>query len=156
MVGNVSSQQAWEALSTDADALLVDVRTTAEWSYVGVPDLGVIGKRATLIVWQDFPSGEINPQFRAELERVAAGAERDGVGQVQAALVRVRLLRQVGRRAKAQAVGTDNNLRREAAGADGGLLRQGRLGRLELEIAGELDAELVDAARGKVGGEAQN
>ena len=71
MVGNVSSQQAWEALSADEQSLLVDVRTTAEWSYVGVPDLGGIGKRAVLIVWQDFPSGEINAGFRDELERAA-------------------------------------------------------------------------------------
>ena len=76
MVGNVSSQQAWEALSGDENALLVDVRTTAEWSYVGVPDLGAIGKRATLIVWQDFPSGEINADFMGELERAAADRDR--------------------------------------------------------------------------------
>ena len=76
MVGNVSSQQAWEALSTHEDALLVDVRTTAEWSYVGVPDLGAIGKRAALIVWQDFPSGEINADFAGELGRAAADRDR--------------------------------------------------------------------------------
>ena len=76
MVGNVSSQQAWEALEADEGALLVDVRTTAEWSYVGVPDLAALGKRAALIVWQDFPSGEINANFRGELERVAADRDR--------------------------------------------------------------------------------
>ncbi len=76
MVGNVSSQQAWEALSADENALLVDVRTTAEWSYVGVPDLGAIGKRATLIVWQDFPSGEINPNFAGELANAAAAKDQ--------------------------------------------------------------------------------
>ena len=76
MVGNVSSQQAWEALSADENALLVDVRTTAEWSYVGVPDLGAIGKRATLIVWQDFPSGEINPNFAGELAKAAAAKDQ--------------------------------------------------------------------------------
>ena len=76
MVGNVSSQQAWEALTADENALLVDVRTTAEWSYVGVPDLEVIGKRATLIVWQDFPSGEINPDFVGELARAAPARDR--------------------------------------------------------------------------------
>ena len=69
MVANVTSQQAWDALARDPDAQLVDVRTTAEWSYVGVPDLSAIGKRAALIVWQEFPSGEINADFRAELER---------------------------------------------------------------------------------------
>lgn len=75
MVGNVSSQQAWAALERDEGAHLVDVRTTAEWSYVGVPDLDAIGKRATLIVWQDFPSGEINPNFVADLARAGLSKE---------------------------------------------------------------------------------
>ena len=69
MIGNVSSQQAWQALESEPEAQLVDVRTTAEWSYVGIPDLAALGKRAALIVWQDFPSGEINPDFEADLTR---------------------------------------------------------------------------------------
>ncbi len=69
MVGNVSSRQAWEALQADPAAQLVDVRTTAEWSYVGIPDLSALGKRAALVAWQEFPSGEINPNFEAELTR---------------------------------------------------------------------------------------
>ncbi len=69
MVENVSSAEAWRALEGSTDAQLVDVRTTAEWSYVGIPDLEPLGKRATLIPWQEFPSGEINPDFRAELSR---------------------------------------------------------------------------------------
>ena len=69
MVGSVSSSEAWQALESDQDAQLVDVRTTAEWSYVGIPDLASIGKRTALIAWQEFPSGEINPGFRIELER---------------------------------------------------------------------------------------
>ena len=69
MVENVSSAEAWRALEGSTDAQLVDVRTTAEWSYFGIPDLEPLGKRATLIPWQEFPSGEINPDFRAELSR---------------------------------------------------------------------------------------
>ena len=69
MVGNVSSQQAWAALERDPQAQLVDVRTTAEWSYVGIPELAALGKRAALIAWQEFPSGEINPGFTADLAR---------------------------------------------------------------------------------------
>ena len=76
MVGNVTSQQAWAALESDEGALLVDVRTTAEWSYVGVPDLASIGKRAALIVWQDFPSGEINAGFAGELAGAAPDKNR--------------------------------------------------------------------------------
>jgi rhodanese-related sulfurtransferase len=75
MVGNVSSRQAWEALEQEPHAQLVDVRTTAEWSYVGIPELAPLGKRAALIAWQEFPSGEINPAFTADLSR--AGLKPD-------------------------------------------------------------------------------
>ncbi len=71
MVGNVTSRQAWQALEADDHAQLVDVRTTAEWSYVGVPDLAPLGKRAALIAWQEFPTGEINPDFTADMERAS-------------------------------------------------------------------------------------
>ncbi len=69
MIGNVSSRQAWQALAGEPSARLVDVRTTAEWSYVGFPDLTGIGKHAALVVWQEFPSGEVNPDFRTDLIR---------------------------------------------------------------------------------------
>lgn len=33
--GDVTPQQAWEMLQDQAGAVLVDVRTNAEWAYVG-------------------------------------------------------------------------------------------------------------------------
>ena len=71
MIGNVSSRDAWSALERDEDAALVDVRTAAEWSYVGLPDLEPIGKRVILAAWQEFPSGALNGDFLGELQ--AAG-----------------------------------------------------------------------------------
>ena len=53
--------------------MLIDVRTAAEWSYVGLPDLAPIGKRVVLASWQDFPSGALNAGFVDELR--AAGVE---------------------------------------------------------------------------------
>lgn len=35
--GDVSPQQAYEALTTRDDAVLIDVRTPQEWNYVGIP-----------------------------------------------------------------------------------------------------------------------
>ena len=67
MVDNVSAREAWEALRTDPDSHLVDVRTDAEWQYVGIPDLRAAGKQAVLVSWQYFPSGNINPAFVEEL-----------------------------------------------------------------------------------------
>ena len=34
--GDISAREAWDILASDADATLVDCRTTAEWSFVGI------------------------------------------------------------------------------------------------------------------------
>ncbi len=65
--GDLSPQQAWDILAEDPNAVLVDVRTRAEWSYVGVPDLAEIGKEAILIEWVSFPDGQRNPYFVEQL-----------------------------------------------------------------------------------------
>ena len=41
--GDLSPTQAYQLLSDEPEAVLVDVRTRAEWSYVGVPDLSASG-----------------------------------------------------------------------------------------------------------------
>jgi rhodanese-related sulfurtransferase len=67
MVDNVSPRQAWEALTSDPDAQLIDCRTDAEWQYVGIPDLRRAGKQAVLVSWQYFPSGNVNSAFVDEI-----------------------------------------------------------------------------------------
>jgi rhodanese-related sulfurtransferase len=67
MVENVSPKQSFTALLADPDAQLIDVRTDAEWQYVGIPDLRQAGKKAVLISWQYFPSGNVNAGFVDEL-----------------------------------------------------------------------------------------
>jgi tRNA dimethylallyltransferase len=44
----VGYRQAWEALCSDPRAQLCDVRTDAEWNFVGLPDLSALGKQAVL------------------------------------------------------------------------------------------------------------
>ncbi len=68
MVQNVSPTQVWEALQSDANAVLVDVRTNAEWSLVGLPDLAGIGKETVLIQWQLYPSMQVNPHFARQMQ----------------------------------------------------------------------------------------
>lgn len=68
--GDIVSTEAWKILVEDPGAVLVDVRTLAEWSYVGVPDLGPLGKAACFVEWQRFPTMDRNPDFANE---VAAG-----------------------------------------------------------------------------------
>lgn len=62
-VPQISLEEAWDILSEDADAVLIDVRTVAEWSFVGIPDLTSLGKNARTVEWTTFPSGQPNPQF---------------------------------------------------------------------------------------------
>ncbi|WP_321343580.1 rhodanese-like domain-containing protein [Breoghania sp.] len=61
--GDTSATQTYAALEQDATAVLVDVRTRAEWSYVGVPDLSPLGRQALFVEWQSFPDGARNPSF---------------------------------------------------------------------------------------------
>ena len=73
--GDVSPEAAWTALASDSDARLVDVRTTAEWAYVGLPDLGPLGKAPVMVEWKRFPSMTTNPGFA---EAVAAAGVSKG------------------------------------------------------------------------------
>lgn len=69
MIENVAPKQVWEALRTDTSARLVDVRTNAEWAYVGLPDLEETGQDPVLIPWQVFPSMQVNGEFMAHLSQ---------------------------------------------------------------------------------------
>ncbi len=73
MIQNVPPSQTWEALSGNPEAVLVDVRTDAEWSFVGIPDLGPAGKEVRLIPWQVYPTMQRNAGFVEDL--TAAGVK---------------------------------------------------------------------------------
>ena len=73
----VPVEDAWAKLQRDPGTVLVDVRTNAEWAFVGVPDLSAIGKEAILIEWQDFPDGRINPRFVEQLQVALSQAGKD-------------------------------------------------------------------------------
>lgn len=65
--GDMTPQQAWDRLEGDSDAVLVDVRTRAEWSFVGLPDLTSVDKQVVPIEWTTFPDGALNQAFLEEL-----------------------------------------------------------------------------------------
>ncbi len=67
--GDVTPDEAWALLAGDPKAVLVDVRTVAEWNFVGTPDLRPLGKQALLVEWQGFPSAGPRPDFVATVER---------------------------------------------------------------------------------------
>lgn len=65
--GDITPQQAWELLREHPEAVLVDVRTDAEWRYVGVPDTSTIDRRTVLIEWVSYPTGARNESFVDQL-----------------------------------------------------------------------------------------
>jgi rhodanese-related sulfurtransferase len=73
--GDVSATETYRLLTDEAAAVLVDVRTHAEWAYVGLPDLSALGKKVVTAQWSTYPDGASNPAFLDEL--VAAGIAPD-------------------------------------------------------------------------------
>ena len=73
--GDVAPTEAWRLLTEDSKAVLVDVRTMAEWTYVGTPDLSSLGKRPLLVEFQTFPERDLNPSFVADVARAVPDKE---------------------------------------------------------------------------------
>ena len=74
-IEDVPPSLVWERLRDDPGAMLVDVRTDAEWNFVGLPDLSELGRQPALIPWQLYPSMQINAGFADMLRRAGARPE---------------------------------------------------------------------------------
>lgn len=59
--GALTPAEAWAILQSDPASRLVDVRTRAEWEWVGRPP------EAVFIEWNAWPGGARNPDFAHEL-----------------------------------------------------------------------------------------
>lgn len=75
-VTELPADRIWSFLEANQDAVMVDVRTRAEWSFVGVPDLGDLPNRLILLEWQSFPSMAMNQAFCDTLDK-ELGERRD-------------------------------------------------------------------------------
>jgi rhodanese-related sulfurtransferase len=69
MIENIPPSQVWDALRSNPQAQLVDVRTDAEWTYVGLADLSAAGKQPLLIPWQVFPRMGVNENFIEQMKQ---------------------------------------------------------------------------------------
>lgn len=86
-------QDTWNALENDPDSVLVDVRTKAEWSFIGCPDLSMLGNTMHCIEWAQYPDMSINQRFVEQLKDNLGGATpsrlfflcRSGVRSMRAA-----------------------------------------------------------------------
>ena len=72
-VGEVNPDEAWRLLREESAARLIDVRTRAEWGFVGVPDLDAIGQETIFVEWASWPDMSVNQRFVAEV--------RDALGE---------------------------------------------------------------------------
>lgn len=95
--GDIDAAKAWDQLQSDPKAQLIDVRTVAEWNFVGLPDLADLARRVHCVEWQSFPGGGQNPGFTAEAAQALAAA---GAGKSDPVL----LLCRSGARSRAAAI----------------------------------------------------
>lgn len=70
--------EVWRRLEADSKAVMVDVRTKAEWAFVGLPDLSTLGKKVVTVEWQTFPDSRVDPAFA---ERLGAALTAQGVNK---------------------------------------------------------------------------
>ena len=61
--GDKTPIETWDLLKADTSATLVDVRTEAEWNFVGMPDLSKLNKNVIYSSWQLFPEMSHNSHF---------------------------------------------------------------------------------------------
>ncbi|MEM8632034.1 MAG: rhodanese-like domain-containing protein [Pseudomonadota bacterium] len=99
-IGEVSPTEAWAVLRDNPRAVLIDVRTSAEWGFVGKPDLEELGKTLLCVEWATFPGMSTYPHF-AEAVMTELGSEapdtflficRSGVRSLRAATAFAELL----------------------------------------------------------------
>ena len=66
-VDDLGVTEVWDRLWNDHSSVLIDVRTRAEWAFVGLPDLAQIGKQPVLVEWQTFPDNREDSRFAEKL-----------------------------------------------------------------------------------------
>ena len=86
MIENLDPKQAWAVLQENPAAVLIDVRTAIEHSFVGHPP------KAIHVAWKEFPGMQLNPQFVEQVQQHAPDKStpvlllcRSGVRSVDAA-----------------------------------------------------------------------
>jgi rhodanese-related sulfurtransferase len=75
MIEDIDAHKVWQALQADPQAQLVDVRTDAEWSFVGVPNLADLNREVVLIPWQVYPTMQRNGAFIDHLRQAGIAPE---------------------------------------------------------------------------------
>ena len=72
--GDLLATDAYDLLAHDVSSTLVDVRSKAEWDFVGAPDLSALSKTPLFIEWQSYPAMQVDPDFVSRLSSMLASA----------------------------------------------------------------------------------
>ena len=72
-VDEIDPTEAYEILRDDPSSALVDVRTRAEWTFVGLPDIAATGRPMWLVEWVSYPQMSPDPAFADRLESQVEG-----------------------------------------------------------------------------------
>lgn len=78
-VDELTPPDAHAALAADPASILVDVRTRAEWTFTGMPDLSALGKDVIAVEWVSYPAMAHNPAFYDDVLAQAGGTLPDRV-----------------------------------------------------------------------------
>ena len=65
MIENLTPQQAWDLMQSNPQAVLIDVRTAMEFSFIGHPP------QAIHVAWKELPAMQLNSQFIEQVHRHA-------------------------------------------------------------------------------------
>jgi rhodanese-related sulfurtransferase len=128
VIEEVSVDDTWARLSSDRSSVLIDVRTRAEWAFVGYPDLNSIGKQPLLVEWQSFPDNRVHADF---VDRLAEALQQAGASKDSELLF---LCRSGGRSlmaARAMTAAGFSRCRNVTGGFEGSLDEQRHRGRRE-------------------------
>ena len=76
--GDLLAIDAYSLLDGERTSVLIDVRTQAEWIYVGTPDIQALGKTPLFLEWQSYPSMAVDANFAIRLEALlqSGGVDR--------------------------------------------------------------------------------
>jgi rhodanese-related sulfurtransferase len=74
-VRQLSSREAFQQLGEQPHAVLIDVRTEAEWMFVGIPELP--SGRPLFLSWQVYPGMAMNSDFVTTLSDALGGNEAE-------------------------------------------------------------------------------
>ncbi|MCG8061210.1 MAG: rhodanese-like domain-containing protein, partial [Candidatus Thiodiazotropha endolucinida] len=64
---NLTPQQAWQMMQDDPRTVLVDIRSSMEFLFVGHP------KGAVHVPWIDEPEWTVNPHFVTDIRKLLLG-----------------------------------------------------------------------------------